>query len=361
MAEEIVSCPGCDKKFKIPEGAPGGTFQCTACSATVPYGKGAAKVAAQGKSAPPAKSTPPARAAAPAKPAPQKAAAPAPSRAAAQEPESPRSSSRDGRRGKKQKEAAPKQKSEKIPGGVLALMIGAGLLVVFMIVKVSMTSDPATVPPPSGDGPPATGPSQPTTGAGTQPATPPAATPPSSTKPAGGGGSSDDDDPLKPKASGIGGATAADSGGRSSWFKKPWDELFAGIEPVPGTTEEEAKKLAEDAVLFANMDGGRDSDRARDRMKKAGRKAVPYLLGILGKHATTGEKWGNDKEKWASFQVQQLLTDICKGSSPNKNWFARFAPRTEMPVADFERAARLWTSWWRAEGHALETFKPFEE
>ena len=39
MAEEIVSCPGCGKKFRIPDGAaPSGSFPCTACETDVRYG-----------------------------------------------------------------------------------------------------------------------------------------------------------------------------------------------------------------------------------------------------------------------------------------------------------------------------------
>src|SRR5687768_6644944 len=58
MAEEIVACPGCAKKFRIPEGAPGGSFQCTACDATVTYGR----PSTPGRAAPaPSRSTHPPR------------------------------------------------------------------------------------------------------------------------------------------------------------------------------------------------------------------------------------------------------------------------------------------------------------
>ncbi|MHC4822228.1 MAG: hypothetical protein ACYTDX_10970, partial [Planctomycetota bacterium] len=38
MSEQIVSCPGCSKRYAVPGGAPPGQFQCEDCSAVVPYG-----------------------------------------------------------------------------------------------------------------------------------------------------------------------------------------------------------------------------------------------------------------------------------------------------------------------------------
>ncbi len=52
MADSIVSCPGCGKRYSVPEGVPPGQFQCQDCSAVVPYGQPAAAAAAAPAAAP---------------------------------------------------------------------------------------------------------------------------------------------------------------------------------------------------------------------------------------------------------------------------------------------------------------------
>src|SRR5262245_50292752 len=80
MSEEIVACPGCGKKFRLPEGAQSGTFPCTACQADVPYGESAAPPKSKPAARPAAK--PAAAAAARPAPAARPAAAPAATRTA---------------------------------------------------------------------------------------------------------------------------------------------------------------------------------------------------------------------------------------------------------------------------------------
>ncbi|MHC4471721.1 MAG: hypothetical protein ACYS99_12235, partial [Planctomycetota bacterium] len=55
MADHIVACPSCGKRYKVREGSKPGEFQCTACSAMVPYGGAEAAPAAAPARAQPAR------------------------------------------------------------------------------------------------------------------------------------------------------------------------------------------------------------------------------------------------------------------------------------------------------------------
>jgi hypothetical protein len=342
MAEEIVACPGCGKKFKIPEGAPGGTFQCTACSASVPYGK----AAKGGAKAPAAKAAAPARAAAA---APAGRSASAGRRRGREEPEEEAETGRGGR-GQSTKAKAKRDQAMVLwmgIGGILILGVGA------LVLHNRNSKKPAapTVPAPT-----ATQPATPEPTAAATPATAPAAGTPAPTN----GGASATQKPEE--ASGIGGSKSAPSTPTAWNMSVPGEELFIVVADVPGVTPQEREALDKDVLLFVDRDSGKAGIDARRRLEKAARKAVPSLLSTF-KPIWHGKKWEDDVEKFSTFQVQQLLSDIVKADKPARigDFVARYDPRVPVPAKDFERAARLWTVWWNVAGKDIEKFKAFAD
>lgn len=355
MAEEIVSCPGCGKKFRIPEGAPGGTFQCTACEASVPYGKAAAGAAAQ-----PARAGGAGRpsAASPAK-SPAKGAAPV-ARAGKPEPRAggrAAAGARAGKRGRGRREepdeeaGGPRRRREKMSSATLFSIIG-GVVLVGAVVAIAMSRKSAEEPAPK----PAPGPTAPV--APTPAPTPVAPTPaPAPTTP-----EVKPEEGAKPgDASGIGGAQqAAGKGTYGGLFSSPGDQLFVRHPDLPGTTEAERAQMDKDVGLFADRDSGRAGTDARARLRKMGKKAIPSLVSVFEQH-WKGTKWESEAERFASYQVQKLLADIVKADRPGGDFYAKYGPGIVVASADFERAARMWTAWWLGQGQTIETFKDFPE
>jgi hypothetical protein len=340
MAEEIVACPGCGKKFRIPEGAPGGTFQCTACNASVPYGTaaqkgGAPKAGARGATGAAAGRSAPASSKAAAKAAHSRAKA-ARRHEAEDEPDE-----RGARRG-----APKKDKDQQLVlwlglGGVAVVAVGAFFL---MSKQKPKHYEPAVAPPP-----PAVAPVTP----------PPEPTPAPEAQPAGGAAGTQPGagEPKPAAASGIGEARQA-TGTGSGWSSDP-NVLFVRYDDAPGVTPQERETLDKDVVLFCDRDSGKAGVDARNRLKKQARKAVPPLLSVFEKH-WKGKKWEDDAEKFASYQVQQLLMEITKADRP-RDFLARFDPRVAVPAKDFETAAKMWTNWWNTKGKDIEKYKDFAE
>lgn len=339
MADQIVACPGCGKKFKIPDGAaPTGSFPCTACGKDVPWGKSAGP-RPTGKAAP---------AAAPAKAKPA-AAAPQVQAPVRQAPAAKGRRSRDDDDEPKGKQKGPKE--EKLSGGMLAMIIGVVLLVVIIIAVNSGRNDDAPVV------------QKPTTPVpvAQQPATPAPATPAVAPKPATGGtpaGAGDSAGSGGNDSSGIGGTRNEAKSSYGQWYRAP--DLFGTFDTVEGTTPEERAKFDEDAALFANPNAGREATVAGSRLKKAGKKAIPSILGEFAKQWNAG-KWTTDAEKQSSFSLQTLLKEIVKASDPTKGFVARWSRGVEVAPSEFEKAARIWCAWWRSEGKDLTEFKPFAE
>ena len=368
MAEDIVACSGCGKKFRIPDGSPpSGKFACTACGADVAWGGGGgakgggtAKAAARGGRKP--TNVKGGRASARAEKdggSQSRGARRAKGRKSREEPAQDEGGG--GRRG-----GVPKEKENKTLPLVIALM-GAVLLIGGLIL--AFTGDPpdydaqaAAAPPVSTTTPDAPGglhsdgasdassSSAANAGAGTQTPTAPIVP----LAPDMGEGEEDE--------SGIGGAqaTAAQAQDYRYWFLRPKDELFTEVPMIEGTTDEEAAHLRELAAKATDFYSGAQGVSAERELSKAGRKAMPFLISQFEK-AWKGKKWEDTDEQFACSKIQQLSREITKADGPPSDLFVRFPPGPTVKPGDYERAARMWTAWWRGEGQHIEKFKSYED
>lgn len=341
MAEEIVACPGCAKKFKIPEGAPGGTFQCTACNANVPYGK-------SGKGG---RGAPQARAAAGTAVKQTRAPAPAAPAAAASRGGSSRRRGREqpdeeaaeerGPRGRKPKDNTQQTILWVSIGGIAVVALG-----VFLIMNKrkaeTPTVTPAVVPAPAPTAP------------NPAPVVPPVSPAnPANPAPAGAG------DPAKPpEATGIGGAKTNTSFAGSANM----DALFVRIPDIEGVTPQEREAMDKDVATYCDFDAGKAGNDAGTRLRKLGRKAIPALLSAF-ETQWKANKWDDDRTKWASYQIQEILIWISKADRPGGDFKARYVPQDakSVPATDFQKCARMWVNWWNGPGKSIEKFKDFAE
>jgi hypothetical protein len=242
--------------------------------------------------------------------------------------------------------------------GVLVSLV-AGVVVVGVVLVLALhrgKEEPAPEKPPEKTA--AQTPTQtPAAGApGTQPA--PGGSSATATPPAGGGAGGE---PAKPEeASGIGGAKTDEKRGTSAYWGMKGDDLFVRQPDLDGTSAAEREQYDKDAALFADRDSGRQGTDARARLRKAGRKSVPALLSVFETH-WKGAKWAADNERFACYQIQLLLAEISKADRPGGDFVAKFGPGITVPREDFERAARMWTSWWLGQGRHIEKFKDFSE
>ncbi len=358
MAEEIVACPGCGKKFRIPEGAASGTFQCTACQTSVPYGKGAAPIRA-GAAAPAAKAGRAAPAAGPtaAKAVAGKAVADkAGGRTASKRMRTAHSHSKVAHG--KATQRVDTHEARKSSTKALVLAITGGVILLGVAAWAVTRKDAQTSAPPlakgtipsgmqdiSGTGGPVKPPvdSQPVA-----PAEPVAPAPTATTE------------PPKPKDSGIGGASSKDSRDYGQWFRAPDEQTFIVFDSVAGTTPEERAEMDKMVTDFVDRTSGRPGIVAEGKLERLGRKAIPALLSVFKKHYE-GQKWKTEEEQFAAYQVQVVLRRVVKASGPPSDFVAKFTPHVEVPPEHFQRAAKMWTAWWLGGGKDLETFKPLPE
>jgi hypothetical protein len=362
MAEEIVACPGCAKKFRIPEGAPPGSFPCTACGVDVPYGAKAPAPAARQAARPAAKAAASAAASRPAQPARQQAAparpaAAAPRRAAAAEPAERPS------RGRRQRDDdyAPPEKKGMHPG---ALWGGIGGVVVVIGILAYAFRTPAvehpTFVPPTGSTsptPPAAAPKAATPAPEPAPApvsaTPPAAAP--APEPAAVAPKPADApkpaavapkpaDPPKP-------SEPARPAGASAMLGQP-------VADVAGVTAAERSDMDRMVALAMDLGSGKDGSTAEANLVRLSKKAIPALLSAFSKQYS-GSKWGTEAEQIGAEKIQDVLHRIAQADGPNSkvDFTAHFLPGALSPPEDFEKAARMWMDWWNAKGSNLDKYR----
>jgi hypothetical protein len=360
MSEEIVACPGCAKKFRIPEGAPPGSFACTACEADVPYGAPPAKAApAKGPARPaPAAAKP---APAPARPAPAARPAAAPARAAAAPArQAPAASSRRAapaaRRSSRggHDEDAPKKDNHgaiwaAIGIGGVALMAGAYFL------TRPKTAEPPAKPPvaaptpaptpapvkPKVEEPPKT---EPATPEQPKPEAPPVAEAP---KPEPPKTETPKPDPAAQKP------PVAEPSKPAKGDYAQLGQTFANVEGMTDAERETADRLVTTAM---DMGAGKDGSEAESKLAHMGKKAIPSILTAFGKQYTGG-KWATDSEQWSADKLQDLLHRIAgaDGLNPREDFWPRFGSGAS--AADFEKAANLWIKWWHAKGQFATKYR----
>ncbi len=373
MAEDIVACTGCGKKFRIPDGSPAcGKFACTACGADVTWGPkraGAAKAgvartggAARGaRSGRPAKGARRSRGGGPEEKT-SRGARRARGRRGRDDGAAPADEAGGGRRGR-----VPKEKENKTLPLIAALMgavvLIGGLIIAFTrdppdyaaqaaaasaLNRAGARDEPATGV--SNAGSVAATPSEDATGGdGAAPTTPVAPAPPTA-----------EDEPEE--ESGIGGANTKQDRpkGYRYWYLRPLDELFTDIPPVEGTTDEEAARLRELAARATDYDEGAPGMAAYRDLVREGRKAVPFVLSQLQK-AWNGAKWKEKSEQFSCARAQEIVREITKADGPPSDFRVRFPPGPGVEPTHYERAGRMWIAWWKGEGQYIEEFKAYED
>jgi hypothetical protein len=357
MSEEIVACSGCGKKFRIPEGSPStGKFACTACGADVAWG-GSAGGGGGGKrgsgakrsTAKRGKSSGASRGARRARGRKTRDAAPA----------------ADGDESDRRGRQAPAKKENKTLPIVVAIMgvvlLAGGLIIAFTGEKLDYAAE--------AEAEAAAAAANRNTGAvgglSSSDTPEPVAEPPEPPPVEDGADATDPDaadDPQPAEDSGIGGArTGAEDGkGYRYWYLRPDGEIFITIDPVQGTTDEEAAELERLAKLATDFDAGSAGMNAERDLHKTGRKAVPFLLSQF-QVAFNGSKWTELNDKFAAGKIQQLCRLICKKDGPPSDFVARFDPQGGVPPEHYERAGRMWIAWWMGEGRYIEEFEAYED
>ncbi len=356
MSEEIVACPGCGKKFRIPDGAPPGSFACTACGADVGYG--AAATAAR-----------PARGGGGGQRGGGKrgggggkrggggrGARRARGRRAREEAEAPDDEGRGGRR-----RGQPVEKENKTAPVLIAIM---GVVLLIGVLIIAFTGDP-----PNHDIETATAPGVDTTAGGITSSN--GETPiPGATDPDGSGGGTETPAETTPipvvqppvDPSGIGSSEGGEALPKDYrwWSHRDDDLLFEKCTPVDGTTDAEAEEFERTVVVFLDMSSGGDGMRAGRSLEKAGFAAFPHLMnGFVQQY--NGDKWTTEADKWASWQCQQVARRMIKATPGPPSLEARFSPGVDVEPEKFYRAARMWISWWKGVGAYRTDFEKFED
>ncbi len=365
MSEQIVACPGCGKKFRIPDGSPpSGSFACTACGADVVWGGAAAKgAAAKGAS----------------KPAGAKAgrggdagktsssgARRAKARRAREEAATSEPEAGAGRRSR----AAPSAKEKNTLPIVLSIGGAVALIGVLVIVFTSKPTDPLAeaqrlqeeqrqAQAREESGTPVGKLTSSGTPTGTQPDTPKPETPKAETPATA---PTPTVETPKPPDSGIG-AVAEGSDGRdyAYYFKMDPNDLYAVEVPeIAGTTPEEAAEFERQARLAFDFNSGGPGMNAERVLAKAGRKAMPFIIRQFSAQWKASQ-FKNENEQFGCYKAQQICRQIIKATKFKSDFVARFPHQGDVGPDKFERAARMWTAWWLGEGQYIEQFTPFPD
>jgi len=336
MAEEIVACPGCAKKFRIPEGAPPGAFPCTACGVSVPYGAqpvAAAKGGAARGAAKPAQRTtaaPAARAAAPAQPA---------RAASSQRVSSSRAAPASSRRQPAYDEEPPKKSNQGLIWG--GIVLGGGGLI-FLVYSMTKPPEPA--------------PSSPSTTTQTAAAKPGEQPKPATSKPAEQPKPTEQPKPPveQPKP-----PTPAAQPKKPDEPAKPGSSTYASLgqtfASVTGVGDEERGQLDKYVALAMDRDSAREGAEAEGKLIKAGKKSIPSILSAFSKQFN-GAKWAGDLDQWSADKLQDILHRITGASGINPDYYPRFNSGESSEA--FQKAATMWISWWNNKGQSIDKFKP---
>lgn len=345
MSEEIVTCPGCAKKFRIPDGAaPSGSFPCTACGGDVRYGAAPAKPAAgagQRKSG---------------KRRPKRPAATSSARPAG-----------GGRRGAAAEAGAGRQAPlrpvrQNNTAAIVAAIMGGLVIVVVAVVLIAgrgkdKTADPTET---GGTGGESTSTHTISNDGDNPPEPAPVEPPPVETSAEAGTGDADKPKPweTQPKDTGIGGAqnTAEGEMDYGQYFRLSDEELLVRVPSVDGVSEQERAEIDHQVALLTDRNSGRDGMVAIDWLVKRKKRAMPSLLSWF-----EGKTFDNEEQQWAAHQVQQVLRDIVKAEPMPSDLFARFNPGMTTPKEHFRRAAKMWVAQWNAVLSKKETFQGYDE
>jgi hypothetical protein len=359
---QIVSCPGCGKRYSVPPGVAPGQFQCQDCSAVVVYGRNAA---------PPGPARPhggSARSHAKAAAARKKLAR---ERGRRDEESDEEAEERRGGHG----DHGPKQQSPMpyvlgfVALGVLAAVIAFAANKSGKAPAVPSTARqgqkvpdaPGTVPLQAIDQASAGG------GAGSHPGPAPAPVP--APAPAAGseappltggirsavrGGIEEKKDAFKEAAHPpTGGNYGKSQAALLTMLKEDRFSVVMDLGQLPDTAPELAQKIDADVIKISDPMGGGDAIRAMDRLVKVGRPALPRILGIVSK--LDYSKFPKVIEARDACvlgdAVDSLMRDI---TGFDKFTRLQFSPNAKLE--DYTHTIDSWFVWWYTTGYKRETF-----
>ncbi len=356
MADAIIACPSCGKKFRVAEETEPGQFDCTNCGTPVPYGAAAA----------PARAVP-ARKAGRARPARGRRPASARGR--------PATRARRGRRGARDEDEydAPPEKSNTtlwiVLGIVGVMVIGGGLVLI-----LTMNGDEPVAPPfttaGANDGSGAT--DQPAGGAPsvepiqtTQPRIP---SPPSGIDALPGAGNTGttgtDTTPNVPNpirdrgtdqdrpAGGRGEPVGDDDSlyGLSKMRLRPLslERLMKGLGHLEETSPELRSEIDKLCSTLVDFFAGRAFIDAQKRLKEIGKPAVPIIIASFMKTGDFSSREGMtnacvvDEAMRMTVGKPAKMMELRQMANPSKN--------------QIERTAKGWAVWWFRDGYKQDSF-----
>jgi hypothetical protein len=357
MAEaQIVSCPGCGKRYSVPPGVAPGQFQCQDCSAVVVYGR-AAEPAAPGK--------------------PHGAKARSHAKAAAAKRRMARDRSRlaaddegdDDRRGR----GGADPRDPKSPVPYILGFVAVGVLAAVVAFAASRSGGKPPAAPPAAPGKPkeAAGSMEPLgavpgeapaggerkPAAAPEPAPAPAPEPP---KPAGGlktalrGGIEDKKDTFKVAENPpTGGNYGRPQAGLLTMLKEDRFSVVMDLGHLPDTPPDLAQKIDADIVKMADPNAGSEFFRARDRLTKIGRPAIPRVLGIAAR--LDFSKFSKITDAAEMCQVADAIDETMRGITGFEK-FTQLQYNPNSKLEDYPHTIDQWFVWWYTIGYRRETF-----
>ena len=348
---QVVSCPGCGKRYSVPAGSPPGQFQCQDCSAVVVYGRGEPPPAAQGRG----KARTHAKAAA----AKRKLAR---NRREEEDEEDDRPA--HGRRDSKKPDA-----TIYLVGIVGALVVVVAL--VFMLKKPEAKPEPskesAAVPartsPSSFDAPPEEAPA-PAPKPAPRPAPRPETVPEpgaEAPKPAGGmqtavrGGVEDKADTFTPAANPpSGGNYGKSQAALILLLKDNRPEVWSDPGHLPDTPPDVAQKIDGDVLKMADVNGGSEGFKAQDRLIKIGRPAIPKVLGLVSK--LDFSKYSSVLEARDACILGDAIDHVLREiTGYDKIRQLQYSPQNGK-ITEYMESLDAWCLWWYTIGYKRETF-----
>jgi predicted RNA-binding Zn-ribbon protein involved in translation (DUF1610 family) len=338
MADSIVSCTSCGKKYRIRDGSQPGSFACTDCGAQVSYGAVAQARPAQAR---PAKG--------PARPA-----------AGGKRRQVARSRPASHQRGRRvQREGGPPPKSN------APLYIGLsvlGVVVVAVIAIVAMSSDD---PKPVGPGPDVADNSRDPDNI--DPDTYKPSKRPDILNPDLQNEEPDPEPDVKPvdtkepdrikKTD----RSVKEKDLPTSFYEldamqlrqKRYKDLKEQLKHFDDTPEDLRREIDKLCATIVDFHSGSDGPDAQARLAEIGRPAIPMILAAYGKAGDLNSREGKTNACVVDDTLRDMLGDPAK-ITPIKPM--------NMPTKDMvlKNAAR-WCVWWYTKGHKLEKLKPDPE
>jgi hypothetical protein len=352
MAEpQIVSCPGCGKRYSVPAGAAPGQFQCQDCSSVVVYGRGGGT---GGRPAVPARTH---------------AKAAAVKRKLARNRRDEEEDDEGDRPGHGRADPKKQDPTVYVMAIVAVVLVIGG--VAFAVSrskkeeKPKTSRAPETAAAPSGvskftaEDEPAPAPAPaPAQRPAPKPAPAPAGDPP---KPEEGmktvvrGGISDKADKFTPAANPpSGGNYGKSQAAILLLLKDKRAEVWVDPGHLPDTPPDLAQKIDADVAKMADPNGGAESARAQDRLIKIGRPAIPKVVGLTSR--LDFSKYSNILEARDACILGAAIDNVLRSiTGYDKVRMLQYDPQNGK-ITEYLDTLDGWCLWWFTIGYKRETF-----